>query len=269
MKKKLTAALLCVCLLFTMTACGNRPGRKGTLRVGVRSGVVNFGYYNELTEQYYGLDIDIANALAAEMGYKVELVTTHAETRVDDLNDGVVDMVVALFTITEARKELVDFSRPYYTDYSQLVVQSSSQYRGLADLRGKRIGIHGGTNASSQQELVDRMVEQGVFRTQEEAWKSLRFVPIDKYSAMSYALEVGQVDAFIMDGCIAANYVNEERVLLDPQVKEIHYGVATAKGNPLIQEIDAALEKLIEDGTVEELTKKWQGGGRFGETTEG
>lgn len=267
MKKKITAILLCVCLLLTLVGCGSSR-KKGTLRVGVRSGVVNFGYYNELTEQYYGLDIDIAYALAEEMGYDVELVTTHAETRESDLNDGLVDMVVALYTITEARKELVDFSQPYYTDYSQLVVQSSCQYRGLGDLKGKRIAIHGGTNASSQQELIARMIEQGVFKTEQAAWDSLTFVPIEKYNAMSYALEIGEVDAFIMDGCIAANYIDEGRVLLDGEVKEINYGVATAKGNPLMTEIEAALQKLIDDGTVERLTEKWQGGDRHGQTIE-
>lgn len=267
MKKKLTAALLCICLLLTLAGCGSGR-KKGTLRVGVRTGVVNFGYYNSQTEQYYGLDIDIANALVEEMGYNLELVTTHAETRESDLNDGVVDMVVALYTITDARKEIVDFSQPYYTDYSHLVVESSSQYRGLGDLKGKRIAIHGGTNASSQQEIIDRMIEQGVFRTEQEAWNSLTFVPIEKYNAMSYALEVGEVDAFVMDGCIASNYLNEDRVLLDGELKEIHYGVATAKGNPLMAEIETALQKLIDDGTVEQLTEKWQGGDRHGQTIE-
>ena len=98
----LLVALALVCALAGLAGCGSGEGAEGTpangeaLRVGVRSDVVGFGYLNEGTGKYYGLEIDIAEEMAARMGYgTVEFVTVTPDTRKDMLANGDVDCMVA------------------------------------------------------------------------------------------------------------------------------------------------------------------------------
>ena len=98
----LLTAVLLSCALALAGCAGGAGGDKagasgeGTLRVGVRSDVVGFGYLNENTGKYYGLEIDIAEELARRLGYAdVEFVSVLPETRKEMLLDGQVDCLVA------------------------------------------------------------------------------------------------------------------------------------------------------------------------------
>ena len=84
-----------------------------TLRVGVRDDIINFGFYNETTGKYYGLEIDLAAELARRIGCDgVEYITVTPDTRKDMLLNGEVDVVIATYSIAESREENFDFSAP-------------------------------------------------------------------------------------------------------------------------------------------------------------
>lgn len=250
---RLAAVLLIISLAVVMTGATRKSK---TLKVGVRGGFVNFSYYNETTEKYYGLEIDLAEALAKKMGYSnVEFVTVHAETREEALENGEVDCIIALYTITDERKELVDFSDPYYTDSEKLIVEKSSRFSSISDIVGKKIGIHEGSD--SREELASKLVKAGHGKTEKEAMSLVEFVEMDTYGDMAYALEVGEVDGICMDGCIEVAYAEDGWYYLDDNLCTIEYGIATAKGSELTEKVNAALGKLIEDGTLDELKDKW------------
>lgn len=83
----------------------------GTLRAGVRADVIGFGYLNETTDNYYGLEIDIVNDLAKRMGIDdVEFVTVTPDDRKEMLLAGTIDLVAACYSIAETRLENFDFS---------------------------------------------------------------------------------------------------------------------------------------------------------------
>ena len=256
MKKKLLFKIASYTLALIVIAFPAGVSAAGTLKVGVRSGIVGFGDYNETTGKYYGLEIDLAAKLADELGYSdVEYITVHAETREESLTSGEVDCLLALFTITEERAEKVDFSPAYYTDYTKLIVEESSCYTSLNDLKGKKIGIHEGSDAVGA--LTEKLVSAGVAASTQAAQKAVEFVEMDNYSNMSNALETGDVDAILMDGCIASSYMKDDRVFLDETVKEIQYGVATQKGSELSAKMADAVQKLLDDGTIDSLIDKW------------
>lgn len=116
MKRKAFSVMMTVFLLFggILGGCSSSSEGAGTLRVGVRDDIMNFGYLNQTTGNYYGLEIDLARKLASELGYRdVELVAVEPDTRKDMLLNGEVDCLIACYSIAETRLKNFDFSQPY------------------------------------------------------------------------------------------------------------------------------------------------------------
>lgn len=267
----LLVALALVCALAGLAGCGSGEGAKGTpangeaLRVGVRSDVVGFGYLNEGTGKYYGLEIDIAEEMAARMGYgTVEFVTVTPDTRKDMLANGDVDCMVACYSIAESREKNFDFSPSYYTDASIVMVENSSLVSGIDGLKGLTFGTMAGTNTAPQ--LALKLTESGftsgeaLEQTEDHSmtrFDNFRLVQMASYQDLSRALEEGSIDAACMDGAIAHTYLNADRSILDYVIDTQEYGVATQKGSALSKPVSDAIRGMLDDGTIAVLTDKW------------
>ena len=245
--------ILALVLLAVLTAGIFAGGQTGSasgsaLVVGVRDDIVNFGFLNETTGKYYGLEIDLAKELASRLGRRdVQFVAVTPTTREQALQDGEVDCLIACYSITDTRKETFDFSSPYYHDDTVLMVQDSSLFTGLEDLIGLTVGVLAGSNTG---ELVtaamEKLDERGVKLREEET-----------YQQLSDALEQGAVDAVCMDGCIAQAYMNDARSYLPGSLATQYYGVATRKDSALSAKVAAAVDEMLSDGTVDALVDKW------------
>ena len=262
----LTAVLLsCALALAGCMGGGEESAGLGTLRVGVRSDVVGFGYLNENTGKYYGLEIDIAEELARRLGYAdVEFVSVLPETRKEMLLDGQVDCLVACYSVSDTRLENFDFSPAYYQDASIVMVENSSLVEGVEDLKGLTFGTMAGSNTAPQ--LVIRLAEEGftsgeaLEQTEDHSvtqFDTFRLVQLPSYEELSRCLEEGSVDAACMDGSIAKTYLNADRHLLDFAIGSQEYGVATQKDSALSQPVAEAIQGMLDDGTIAELTDKW------------
>lgn len=267
----LLAVLLLSCALAGLAGCASASDDKGTasngetLRVGVRSDVVGFGYLNDDTGKYYGLEIDIANEMAERMGYgAVEFVSVLPENRKDMLQNGEVDCLVACYSIAESRQKNFDFSPAYYSDDSIVMVENSSLIDGVDALKGKTLGTMSGSNTAPQ--LVIKLTEAGF--TSGEAlsanednsdvvFDTFHLVQMASYQELSKALEEGAIDAACMDGSIAKTYLDADRSILDFTIDTQEYGVATQKDSALSQPVSAAIQGMLDDGTIAQLTDKW------------
>lgn len=280
MKRKLmalAAAMLVAAGLLCLAGCGGQDaGQKeggsasananangtGTLRVGVRADVVGFGYFNERANNYYGLEIDLARELASRLGYAdVEFVTVEPDTRKDMLLAGEVDCLVACYSITDTRTENFDFSPAYYHDRAVIMVENSSLITDASDLENKTVGIMSGSNtgpllAIKLQELgmISEIVENADEGTQ---YDGLYVKQVPSYAELSRELEEGTVDAAAMDGNITQTYIDEDRSILDLNIADQEYGVATQKGSALSQPVADAIQSMLDDGTIAALTEKW------------
>lgn len=262
-------ALVLSCLLAGLAGCGGGDAKassgSGTLRVGVRSDVVGFGYLNEATNKYYGLEIDIAEDMAARMGYAdVEFVTVTPDTRKKMLTEGDVDCMIACYSVAASREENFDFSPTYYTDSSVVMVEDSSLITSVDDLKGLTFGTMAGTNTAPQ--LALKLTESGF--TSGEAleqnedhsmtqFDTFRLVQLASYQDLSKALEEGTIDAACMDGAIAHTYLSADRSILDYTIDTQEYGVATQKGSSLSAPVAEAVQSMLDDGTIAALTDKW------------
>ena len=263
----LAAAALAIVAAFCITGCDDNstPTGNDTLKVGVRSDVTGFGYYNDETQKYYGLEIDIANELATRLGYSsVQFETVTPDDRKQMLLNGNVDCIIACYSITDSREENFDFSPSYYDDYSAIMVENSSMITALSQLEGLTLGTMKGTNAAPQ--LVAKLTEDGLTSGQptsanddnSDVWfDTFHLVQFGTYAELSDALEGGTVDAACMDASIAASYMRDNRHLLDYKGAAQQYGVATQKDSSLSSPVAAAIQAMLDDGTIASLIDKW------------
>ena len=254
-RKRKTELLLALCSLAACSISTEALAKEETLKVGVRDDIMHMSYLNPLTEKYYGFEVDLAAAVAAELGYKdVEYVTVTPETRKEMLQGGSVDCLIASYSVEESRKEVFDFSPSYYTDSSCVMVEDSTLFNSFEDLVGSRVGVLDGANAGPK--LAEKLIDKGLI-TEDDA-KGSELVKYDSYSDMSVALEEGQVDAVCMDGCIARAYMQDDRAFLEETIDEEDYAVATQKDSELSEKMAETVQKLLDDGTVDSLIEKWR-----------
>ncbi len=280
----LTALLICVLTVVGVSGCSSSdesdssiestgasdtsdtPTGSNVLRVGVRDDIAGFGYYNDIAEKYTGLEIDIAKELANRLGYStVQFFVTTPETKEDMLIDDEVDCVVACYSITASREEIIDFSAPYYTDSSVVMVEQSSMFSNdIEDMKYCTFGVREGTNTGEQ--LVARLQEAGLTEGKVISvdsdnatyyYDNFQIKEYPTYQETSDALERGDVDAFCGDGCITRAFSEDDRKIMDFQIDEQEYGVATKKGSALSEPLSEVVQGMLDDGTITELIDKW------------
>ena len=271
-KSKLVAAALVFAVaafsLVCMAGCSadsqeEASSGTGTLRVGVRDDIMNFSYLNDQTGKHYGLEVDIANEMAKRLGYAdVEFVSVTPDSRKDVLLNGEVDCLVACYSIADSRLENFDFSPAYYTDRAIVMVENSSLITDVEQLEGKTVGIMSGSNTGPV--FATKMYELGVIgpdvveNTDEYTqYQGILVKKIATYEELSKALETGEVDAAAMDNSIASTYMNEDRSILDVNLGDQEYGVATQKDSELSGNVASAIQEMLDDGTIAAYIDKW------------
>ena len=257
MKKFIAIALAAVMLCAAGIACAE------TFRVGVKQDVYGFGYLDETTGVYEGMEIDLGAMIAEALGYDdVEYTTVTAATRGQMLDNDELDCVIATFTIKPERKESWDFSTPYYTDAVTVLVETASGITDLAGLKDKTVGVS--TGSTSAKALATAMADAGVIDAFDaDAFEiatfsaGVKFKEFDDYPAISLALDAGDVDAFCVDKSILANYKTDDRSFIDASFAPQDYGVATKKGSELSGKIEELITGWLEDGTIAGLVEEW------------
>ena len=217
---------------------------RGVLRVGVKQDLPNFGYRDPESNQYTGMEVEIAKKVAAELGVDIEFTPVTAQTRGALLDNGQLDMVIATFTITEERKELYNFTTPYYTDAVGFLVRKDSKIQSSWEaLDGLTIGV---TQGSIQWGLLEEIAaEKGI---------ELNFRELGSNSEVVVALAAHRVDAFSIDQSILSAFLGKTNELLDLQYQPSEYGIVTKKSNTdLAIYLDGLVQDWTEDGTLQAI----------------
>ena len=231
---------------------------RGVLRVGVKNAVIGFGYQDPLTNEYSGMEIDLAQGLADQLGVEVEYTTVTAATRTELLDSGDIDCVLATFTITDERKQSWDFTTPYYTDHVTVLVEDASGIASLADLKDKTVGVSSGS--TSARALTSAMIDAGVLdganfdkETFDPAtWtEGIKFQQYDDYPSISTALAAGQIDAFCVDKSILAVYKTEGHSYIEDEFAPQDYGIATKKNSGFSAYCEDYIQAKLADGTID------------------
>lgn len=165
----------------------------GIVKIGVFSDKKPFGYVDENGE-YQGYDIYLGNRLAEELGVKVEYVPVEAANRVEYLTSAKVDIILANFTVTDERKEQVDFALPYMKVSLGVVSPSSALITDPEQLNGKTLIVSKGTTAEVYFEKNHPEIKLQKYNQYSEAYAALLdgrgdAMSTDNTEVLAWALE--------------------------------------------------------------------------------
>lgn len=263
MIKKLLLPLLCLTLLFAGCAVNQKPESpqsteenvvlneafideikdRGYLIVGCKTDVPDLSFYDEATDTWSGLEIELAYQTAAklfevsteEAKDYVKFVGVTVADREEKLASHEIDCMLATYTITDERKEKFAFSDSYYTDYIGLMVKKtvedsnslgSSGIKSVADLDGKYIGVP--RKATTREAFLNYI----------DTMNTVKVTPIfceyEGYGVLFKALKDGNIDVMAVDVSILNGYVDDTTTILNSRFGGQHYGAAVCKENALL-----------------------------------
>lgn len=230
---------------------------RGFIRVGTAF-TKPFEFLDPKSEELIGFDVDIMTEAAHRMGIKdVQWLELPFVLLLPALQDGRVDVVIAAMHVTPDRERLVDFSVPYAKSGLVIVTRAdlADKIHAPEDLANKRVGVKIG--ATGENYIVDLKI-MGVPIT-------MKTYPSSIESLLD--LEVGRLDAVLNDYLNTRQYFrdNDSNLVIahdtagkDLLLTEVGLGIAVAEGNvDLKNELDAALNEMHFDGTIERCTQQW------------
>lgn len=219
-----------------------------TLAVGCDTSFVPFCFPDE-DNVYTGFDIELLQAFSDYLGFDYELNPMDFTALLMSVQTNKLDMGMAGITITDERKEVMDFADPYYDAGLQIFVKEDNEdINSISDLEGKKIALKEGT--ASVDYVAENVKEctTTTFPNIEEAY-----------------LEVqrGAADAVVYDSPNMLYYVNQNQdcgcKVVGELVDGCQYGIVLQKGSEYTEYINAALAELHENGTYDAIYEKWFG----------
>ncbi|SFR44571.1 amino acid ABC transporter substrate-binding protein, PAAT family (TC 3.A.1.3.-) [Marinobacter gudaonensis] len=221
-----------------------------TLRVVTDPSFVPFEMMDQETGEMIGFDMEIIREVADRAGFEIDLNTMDFNGIIPALQTGNVDIAIAGITITDEREEIVDFSDPYYDSGLRILVREGNEdVSEFDDLEGKKIGTKIGS--TSYDYLIKNLdADDGV-------------TPYPGSSDMYMALMSRAVDAVFYDapnvGYFARTKGEGKVKTVGPLYEGQQYGIALKSGSEWLDDVNAALAAMKEDGTYKTIYEKWFG----------
>lgn len=261
-----SAAVAVIALVLAGCGAGGESGSEGgsdgsgdQITIGIKFDQPGLGL--KTPDGYQGFDVDIATYIAGELGYsadQIEWKEAPSAERENLIERGDVKLVVATYSITDERKERVDFAGPYFIAHQDLLVRADdNSITGPGSLNGKKLcSVTGSTSA---QRVKDEYADQ---------------VDLQEYGGYSECvtgLENGTVDALTTDNTILAGLAAQHEgkfKLVGNGFSDENYGVGLKNGDTRLKaDVAAAIEKMFADGAWGEAVAKHLGPAGF-ETPE-
>jgi len=223
---------------------------KDTLTMATSPDYFPYEYYdtNRGEHKIVGFDVDIANSIAQELGFKLKVMESDFSGLIPALQANRASFVMAGMTPTEERKKNVDFSIIYYEAKDTIVASIGSNLKQPQDLSGKKVGVQLGTI----QEQHARKIAQKVAGIQ---IKQLNKVPEVIQEIKSKRIDAAIVEDTVAQGFAQANPELEFNVI--PQEEVSGSAIAFPKGSPLVAPFNKVLQQMKDKGELKKLATKW------------
>jgi glutamate transport system substrate-binding protein len=205
-----------------------------------------------------GIDVDVAKYIAKKLGVAekdIQFKEARSANRETFLQNGTVDMIIASYSITEARKPKVTFAGPWVTTHQDIMVRADdSSITSLQSLKGKKLCQVSGSNSWKN-------ITEGPNKLNVKVAAEL--VPAQGYDECMTKLKGKSIDAISTDATILAGFAVREgssfKVVNAPFTDE-KYGVGLKKGDTKgCEAVNKAITDMYKDGTAQQLWNKWFG----------
>ena len=239
---------------------GKETQAKGTIEkkelvIGLDDTFVPMGFKDENGE-LVGFDVELAKVVCEKLGKEYKFQAIDWSMKETELNSGNIDLIWNGYSISDERKEKVDFSKPYLDNKQIIVTLADSSINKKADLEGKKVG------AQNQSTAVDAVKadESNII----EKFDGGDLVTFENNNDALMDLEAGRLDAIVVDEILARYYIeargSEKYKILDENFGDEQYGVGIRKGDTeFVDAFNKALDEVVADGTAGEISKKWFG----------
>ena len=217
-------------------------------KVGIEGAYPPFNNKNA-SGQVVGFDYDIAMALCAKMKAECEVVTSDWDGIIPALNAKKYDFIVSSLSITDDRKQAVDFTDPYYSNKQQFVAKKGVDFKtDIESLKSKKLGTQRSTQAATW--LEDNVGgDIALYDTQENAYLDLSSGRVDALLADKYAIY-----GWLKDDPAGKDYEFKG----NPINEDDKVGIALRKGeSDLRTKLNLALKEIKEDGTYKKINDKY------------
>ena len=249
--KRILALALAVLMVLSLAGCKKTPTveqiqKDGKLVMLTNAAFPPFEYVDN--NEFVGVDVDIANEIAKDLGVELEVVNMDFDGIIDAVKSGKGSFAAAGITIKPDRQEKVDFSIEYVTSSQYLIIQKDSGITAdqIPDLT---IGVQAGTTGEFF--CVD---DNGMAEDQVKKYKTALEAAND--------LKNGRIDGVIIDQLPAESIVaqNDDLELIPEPLTEEKYAIAVQKGNDtLLEAINTTLQRLMDEGKIDEYVLNHMG----------
>lgn len=257
MKKVFVGALVGV-MAMGLIGCGGKEdtAEKDMLDVIKENGKVVVGLSGDYApyefhimedgkDKLVGFDIDLANAIADDLGVELEINEMEFDSLITALPAGKIDLIVSGMNPDEKRKQAVDFSEIYYVSEHGILVRAedTDKYKTVADLAGKKVGAQLG---STQADLAQAEIENPDMQL------------LSNVNDLILELKTGKVEALIIEAPVGeiATKSNPDLAMAEQIFKDESGGnaVGIKKGSPkLVAEVNKTIKRLMDDGTMDKF----------------
>jgi len=268
MKKTAIGTIILILIFALLAACGSEetagtatadetegePGgvlermeESKELNVAFEGTYPPFNFIDD-NDEFQGFDVDISNEIAGRLGVEANFIATKWDGLIGGLKADKFDIIISQMTVTEERKKSVDFTDPYVISGSVLITrEETNDITKLEDIKGKNVGVGGGT-------------------TFEDVANSVEGAEVKLYKAVGdyiQDLTNKRLDVIINDQLLISYNIKEMNLpikISSDILNKDEIGMAVNKGNEdFIEQVNAALSEMKEDGTYAEIYKKWFG----------
>lgn len=257
-RRKFLSLVLISILPITLMACGEKKNEssleKEKLVLGFDDTFVPMGFKDE-DGKYTGFDIDLAKEVGEKLGKEIEFQPIDWSMKETELNSGNIDFIWNGYSITDERKEKVEFSTPYLNNRQVIITLADSKINSKADLKDAVVG------AQNQSSAVDAIEADGDTMAN---FKDGKVVTFDTNNEALMDLEAGRLDAVVADEILAKYYTNQRGAEKYNVLKEDFGSEAYAVGmrkddKELVEAFNKAFKELVDEGKAAEISKKWFG----------
>lgn len=202
--------------------------------------------------QIVGIDVDIANAIAKKLNAQLSINDVDFDSLIMELKSNKCDFVAAGMTVTDDRKENVDFSDPYFDATQSIIVPKGSSIKSRTDLNGKTVGVQQGTTGDT-------------FCTNEDGSSDIKVKGVQRFNKGADAITDllnGKLDAVVIDDFPAQKFVSmhsDKLQKLSDALTVEHYAIAVKKGNTqLLNDVNIVLKELKSSGQLNTIIQKYK-----------